>query len=209
MTVKVKICGITNLEDAQTAVQCGADVLGFNFYERSPRYIRPEFAKKIIQRLPAEVGKVGVFVKAAVGDIEKACSISGVGEVQLHGGETPSFVEEVVKVCRARVMKVLHVNTDFDASIALSYQVDAFLLDTYVSDFGGSGKTFDWSIASGFGKLFPKFYLAGGLTPENVADAVRTVRPFGVDVCSGVEVEKGKKVRAKVEAFIRNAKSAI
>lgn len=205
MPVKIKICGITNLDDALAAADLGADVLGFNFYEKSPRYISPDEAREIITKLPSEVGRIGVFVNA---DVQVIKSLDpDLDFFQLHGDESP---EDVSKIGDSKkVIKVLRVGPGFDPSDALNYSVGGFLLDTETMDFGGSGRKFDWDVAVRFKEVVPNFYLAGGLGPENVADAIRTVRPFAVDVCSGVESVKGTKDHKKLESFIRNARAAL
>ena len=207
--VRVKICGITNLEDALAAVEFGADALGFNFYQRSPRYIAPAAAREIISRLPKGVMNVGVFVNSSLAEVDHIYGMSSVVYVQLHGDETPQFVDKVVEFTGAIVIKALRVSENFDPQIAHDYDVRYFLLDASSSSaYGGTGEKFDWDAALKFKKLVPNFFLAGGLTPENVAEAVRQVEPFGVDVCSGVESTKGRKDHKKLEEFIRNARSA-
>ena len=205
--VKVKICGITNLGDARVAIDCGADFLGFNFYEKSPRYIYPDSAAEIIAKLPLAIIKVGVFVDPNVSEIEGTLSL--LDRVQLHGDETPEFVEQLTKTTGAKVIKALRVRVPFDPASALQYDVDGYLLDSFTKEFGGSGQSFDWDAALEFKKVVPDFYLAGGLTPDNVADAIRMVRPYAVDVSSGVEATKRNKDHKKVEAFIRAAKKAL
>lgn len=205
MAVKVKICGITNLADAQAAVDMGADALGFNFYKKSPRFIAPKTAAEIISALPNGIEKIGVFVDP---EMEQILSVVQMLDfVQLHGDEEPEFVASVSEL--AKVIKSLRVGTTFEPSSALLYPAVRFLLDSESAEFGGSGHTFSWTVANRFKELVPDFYLAGGLEPDNVADAIRVVHPYGVDVCSGVERTKGIKDHDKVEAFIRNAKEAI
>jgi phosphoribosylanthranilate isomerase len=207
--LKVKICGITNLRDALAAVGCGADAIGFNFYRMSPRYISPDIASEIIRELPEDLVKVGVFVNAGVSDIAEIGSICGLNVVQLHADEPASFIAELKARIRARVMKVIRVRNDFDIKGFAPPAADEFLLDSSTQEFGGSGVTFDWSIANEIGKLIPSFFLAGGLRPDNVAAAIRAVRPAGVDVSSGVESVPGKKDPEKIAEFIRNARTAL
>jgi phosphoribosylanthranilate isomerase len=209
MAVKVKICGITNLDDALLAVECGADALGFNFYENSPRYISPQETSQIISKLPPEIDKIGVFVNEHLHEIERACSAGVFDFIQLHGDETSGFVDQLAMRIETRIIKVFRVGNGFVPSTALDYAVHGYLLDADSTRFGGSGESFDWNIAIEFKELVPEFYLAGGLTPDNVADAIKKVRPYAVDVASGVELTKGKKDPKKVEAFIRNAKDAV
>jgi phosphoribosylanthranilate isomerase len=205
--VKVKICGITNLDDARLSVEYGADVLGFNFYEKSPRYIAPSEAREIIKQIDPGIETIGVFVNASIDEIANVTSITTIRTVQLHGDETPKFADRLRDVTGVYVIKALRVSTGFDPKTALEYNVNGFLLDTLSGkDYGGSGETFNWEIAREFKKIMPEFFLAGGLNPQNVADAVRAVRPSALDVCSGVESTKGKKDREKVAAFVRNAR---
>lgn len=202
--MKIKICGITNLEDALHAASVGADAFGFNFYERSPRYISPDAAREIGKQLPSEITKVGVFVNA---DVETIRSLDETLDLfQLHGDESPEYVSALGG---EKAIKALRIGRGFDLDRALDYSVKGFLLDTATSDFGGSGRSFDWDIAVRFKEVVPEFYLAGGLTPDNVAEAIARVHPYGVDVCSGVESMKGKKDHEKVEAFIRHARAAV
>ena len=205
MRVNIKICGITNIEDARAAIDLGADAIGFNFYERSPRYIPPARAIDIISRIDPSIEKIGVFVNA---NPETVLALDGsLDYFQFHGDETPHYLDGIGK--REKSIKVLRVGDSFDPNVALDYPVERFLLDTDTSGFGGAGKTFDWDAAIAFKQMESDFFLAGGLNSDNVADAIRRVRPFGVDVCSGVEREKGVKDHRKLEAFIRNARIAI
>lgn len=206
---KVKICGITNLEDAQHAVACGADMLGFNFYERSPRYVEPHLARDIVSALPDKLGKVGIFVNMEEYRVDEFIDLIGLTAVQMHGDEDRSFVNELRKYTDLTLIKALRVNKDFRVSSVAEYGANAILLDSYSADgYGGTGSVFDWTTARAVRTLVPTLYLAGGLNPENVADAIRQVRPYAVDVASGVESSPGKKDPKKVEAFIRNAKNA-
>lgn len=197
----VKICGITNLEDAVAAIAMGADALGFNFYKPSPRYITPESARKIIEQLPESVLKVGVFVnEESPKVVQKIANESGVTALQLHGDESPEYCRELAN---QPVIKTLAVSDDFDLHLPERYQVDAIMLDTKHNTLrGGTGRAFDWSIAQQVSKIVPQLYLAGGLSPENVADAIETVRPFAVDACSSLEVEPGKKNHERMRAFV-------
>ena len=207
---RVKICGITNLDDARAAVDVGADALGFNFYRKSRRYIDPDAAGEIISQLQTGVQTFGVFVNASVDEIEDAVSRARIDIVQLHGDESPDFVNTVATKFQVGVMKALRVSTEFDPGTALSYNTaEMFLLDAESAEFGGSGRTFDWSIARRLKESVPMFYLAGGLTPDNVAAAIRQIAPYGVDVCSGVEFEKGKKDLKKMATFIQEVRNAL
>jgi phosphoribosylanthranilate isomerase len=201
--VRVKICGITNLEDAVGAVEAGADALGFNFYPRSPRYIEPENARRIIEELPG-VLMVGVFVNAGVPEeVARVAEASKVSAVQLHGDESPAY-------CRALkslyVIKALRVAKDFVPESVSEYETEAILLDAFDGrERGGTGRAFDWEIARRVRELVPKLYLAGGLSAENVAEAVERVRPYAVDACSRLEHAPGRKDAARVRAFIAAA----
>src|SRR5689334_18040228 len=192
MMTRVKVCGITNLEDALAALEAGADMLGFNFYARSPRYVTPAVARKIIERLPADVSCVGVFVnEPAPADVERIAREAGLGAIQLHGDETPEYCQSLRGLT---TIKALRVGTDYTPETAEAFRTDAVLLDAYVAGArGGTGHTFDWTLAGLTRERVSKLFLAGGLNPDNVAAAVEAVRPYAVDVCSGVETSPGRK----------------
>jgi phosphoribosylanthranilate isomerase len=199
--VKVKICGITRLEDALLAARLGADALGFNFWPGSRRFIDPGAARAIVSRLPPFVTAVGVFVNQPPTEVLAAAAESGVAVVQLHGDEPP----EDCGGYPIPALKALRVSGPESLAAMERYRVQAFLLDAPSAGFGGSGATFDWALAreaSSRGTII----LAGGLGPENVAEAVRTVRPWAVDVASGVEAAPGVKDPDKLARFISNAK---
>jgi phosphoribosylanthranilate isomerase len=199
----VKICGITNLEDARFAVQCGADAIGFVFHEESPRFISHHRAAEIVRGLPDHISKIGVFVNAERKFVQDIIAHVNLSAVQLLGDEG---ADDLVNYATS-VIKVFRVYKDFDVSVMRNYIVDAFLLDTYKEgSFGGTGKAFDWNVAVK-AKEYGRIILSGGLSPENVEDAVRFVRPYGVDVSSGVEGSPGKKDPIKVRKFITRAKS--
>ena len=202
---RVKICGITNFEDAKAAIVYGADALGFVFYPKSPRAVTPETAKAIISSLPPFITVVGVFVDKDRGKLEKIASFAGLNIIQLHGSEPP-------KDCHAgrKVIKAIRVKDMSDLEPLNRYKaVSAFLLDTYSPDsIGGTGQIFNWEIAVE-AKKFGRIILAGGLNPENVEDAINQVQPYGVDVSSGVEgPTKGEKDHKKLRLFIERAKNA-
>jgi len=198
---RVKICGITRKEDSLAAVAEGAHALGFIFVQSSPRYITPDRASAIIRGLPPYVSTIGVFVNASRGQILAAMQVSRVSSIQLHGDETP----EQVLGFPCSVTKAFRVTEKFDPACMKDYDVAAFLLDAYSPlTYGGTGKTIDWDVARKAAGVRPVI-LSGGLTAENVAEAIKVVQPWAVDVSSGVEAEPGKKDPAKVEAFIRNA----
>ncbi|HMK42867.1 MAG TPA: phosphoribosylanthranilate isomerase [Dissulfurispiraceae bacterium] len=201
--LKIKICGITNAEDALAAAEYGADALGFVFYSGSPRHVAPESARSIIEQLPPFITTVGVFVNEAVENICRIQAETGVGVVQLHGEELPD-------VCLAfpHAIKAFRVRTLTDLAPFSRYHADAFLLDAYSPGaYGGTGQIFNWDIAVE-AKKFGRIILAGGLTPDNIARAIDHVRPYAVDVSSGVEERKGKKDLEKVRLFIQRAKVA-
>lgn len=200
----IKICGITNLDDAHAAVAAGADALGFNFYTPSPRYITPASAREIINTLPDSILTVGVFVNEGSPDAVMAIADqAGVKSVQLHGDESPDY-------CRAlnSVIKTFAVSENFDIDQIRAYEVDAIMLDTKDNRLrGGTGRVFDWSIAQQVSQLFPKIFLAGGLSPENVGEAIAMVHPYAVDTCSAVEEKPGIKNHARMRVFISNVRS--
>jgi phosphoribosylanthranilate isomerase len=204
---KVKICGITNLEDALLSVQFGADELGFNFYPKSPRYVRPEQIRLILEQLPANILTIGVFVDANHNVIEDIMLRTGLTAVQLHGSENAEFVRRQRENIDATVIKAFRVSNTFKAEDVLQFDVDAILLDAYSPNLhGGTGETFDWEIAKQVRGIYPKMYLAGGLSPENVRQAISDVAPFAVDVCSAVESSPGKKDSELLRRFIAEAK---
>ncbi|HEX8650665.1 MAG TPA: phosphoribosylanthranilate isomerase [Pyrinomonadaceae bacterium] len=202
--VQVKICGITNLEDALVALRAGADALGFNFYQGSPRYIEPEAAQHIIEQLPARVLTVGVFVNEGRPEVvARIADRARVSALQLHGDESIDY-------CRALkdrfVIKALRVTRDFRPESAARYETDAVLLDAFAGPArGGTGRMIDWRLARRTRELVPKLFLAGGLAPENVAEAIRVVEPYAVDACSRLEFAPGRKDSSRVEAFIAAA----
>jgi phosphoribosylanthranilate isomerase len=198
----VKICGITTLADAMVAVEAGADALGFNFYRPSPRYIRPEKAREIIDRLPESILKVGVFVNEDVESVARIATEANLSAVQLHGDETPEYCHELAG---QYVIKVFRAGDGVDVE---TYGVDAIMLDTKDDLLrGGTGRVFYWSIAQRTNDSTPKLFLAGGLSPENVAEAITTVRPYAVDACSSLEESPGRKDHTRVRAFVKAVRS--
>jgi phosphoribosylanthranilate isomerase len=201
----IKICGITNLSDAVTAVEAGADMLGFNFYEPSPRYISPDEARKIIEKLPEHVMSIGVFVNEAVSKIRSITNTTKIRTLQLHGDETPAYCEELDNY---DVIKVFRVGNNFEPQQTLGYEVKSIMLDASHPELrGGTGSVFDWSIAVAVQNLGRELFLAGGLSPENVAGAIKTVAPCAVDACSSLEVQPGKKDPQRVAEFIAAVRS--
>ncbi len=200
--VRVKICGLTRLEDARLAISLGADALGFIFYPRSPRYILPEKAKEIIAQLPPYVTTVGVFVNEPKESIIKIMNLTGIDMIQLHGEESPGFCASFFP----RVVKAFRIREIDDLSEIINYKgrVRAILLDTFVRGIpGGTGQTFNWELALEAKKLGIPVILAGGLSPENVADAIKKVDPFGIDISSGVESSPGLKDQVKLRDLFK------
>ena len=205
MGTRVKICGITNLADAQAAVEAGADALGFNFYEKSPRHVSVKTAAEISKQIPPFIMRAGVFVNADEDLVTRAIGECGLSLLQFHGDEPPEFCAQFGLMS----MKDFRIRDENSLEELPKFQTDAYLLDAYSSDArGGTGEKFNWDLAIEAQKFGKPVFLAGGLTPENVADAVRTVRPFGVDVSSGVESSPGKKEHAKIRAFIAAVRKA-
>ncbi len=206
--VKVKVCGITNLQDAQIAVEAGADALGFIIYQKSKRFIKAKEVRLITSQLPPFVSKVGVFVNEDPRQVLEILSYAHLDFAQLHGEESPQECEYIGK---NRVIKVFRLKSKEEVSKIEPYagKVRAFLLDTYnAKAYGGTGKPFDWEIALEVKRRFPQvpLILSGGLTPENVSSAVSKVKPFAVDVCSGVELFPGKKDPEKLTFFLKKGK---
>lgn len=202
--VRIKICGITNIEDALAAVEAGADALGFVFYNKSPRNISPDQAAALIRRLPPFVQTVGLFVNEELAVVNGIADRCGLDIVQLHGDETPEYCSGV----RRRLIKAFRVKDETCLDLINGYDVAACLLDAWSpTAYGGTGKTFNWEIAAA-AAASKRIILAGGLTPENVAAAVRAVRPYAVDVSSGVESAPGIKDPEKMRSLVRNARSA-
>lgn len=203
---RVKICGITNWTDARRAFEAGADFLGFNFYPGSPRFISPAQAGKIVKRLPKGVAAVGVFVNETEDAVIKVARRLKLDFVQLHGEETPETVAKIAQY--VPVIKALRVRKPFQAAQLQRFKcASAFLLDGFDRRaHGGTGKTFDWTVARRV-KHGRNIFLAGGLSPENAAEAKKSVAPYALDVCSGVEAKPGKKDAARIEAFMRAVKN--
>jgi phosphoribosylanthranilate isomerase len=205
--VKVKICGITNLEDARQALESGATFIGFNFYKRSPRYVTPGAARGILRRLPKKTKSVGVFVNEPEEKMLAIARQTGLNYLQLHGEESPTTVARLRRTLP--VIKAVRVrNSSSIAKLARYKHVAAFLLDGFDRRrLGGSGTSFDWEVVRR-AKPAGHIFLAGGLTPGNVARAIRSAKPYAVDVCSGVEAKPGKKDPALVKSFVRAVRAA-
>ncbi len=200
---KVKICGITRLDDALAAARLGADAVGFNFWPRSKRHLPPADARAIVRRLPSFVTPVGVFVDPTRDEVLRAVDQSGIAVAQLHGDEPP----ELCLSLPLPVLKAIRVADVHALAAIASYEVQGFLLDAPTAGYGGSGLTFDWELAAQVARELP-IVLAGGLGPDNVAEAVRVVRPWAVDVASGVERAPGVKDHDRMRLFIERAKEA-
>jgi phosphoribosylanthranilate isomerase len=194
----VKVCGITNEADAQMAVEAGANALGFNFYTESPRYITPDHARRIIRTVKGPFLRVGVFVNATEGELASAVDQSGLDIVQLHGNRCPSQLPSSYRVWRSIVVA--------EKTVSRLAEAEAYVLDTPSLRFGGSGRSFDWSLAAAFPH---RKIIAGGLDGTNVGDAIRIALPWGVDACSRLESTPGRKDRNRVRDFIRQALIAL
>ena len=204
MSVKVKICGITSVADGLAAAEAGADMIGLMLYEKSPRHVSLQTAAEIARALPPFVLRVGVFVNPTEELVLRAIADCGVTLLQFHGDEPPEFCTQFGMMS----MKAFRIRDAGSLAALPDYSTEAYLLDAYSADaLGGTGAKFNWELAIEAKKLGRPIVLAGGLTPENVAEAVRQVQPFGVDVSSGVESSPGKKDPAKVRAFIASVRT--
>ena len=200
----VKICGITNLADAVAAVDAGADALGFNFYRPSPRYIATASAREIIKQMPSRVLNVGVFVNESLEILLEIAAETGITALQLHGDESPDYCSALADYF---VIKTLSA-TDFSTEHALAYTVSAVMIDAGDKQTrGGTGRVVDWSLAAKLRRAVPKLFLAGGLSPANIEEAIVAVQPYAVDACSSLERTPGKKNHDEVRAFIKNVRS--
>ncbi len=200
LIVKVKICGITNYKDAAAAVDMGADLLGFNFYPKSPRFIPPEKAMKIINKLPAFIDIAGVFVNESIEQIHETKNLCQLDWIQLHGDESPEFCKEFLSH-NVKIMKAIRVKDQTDIERAEDFFTDAILLDAFHPEkYGGTGLTFDWNIVGHIGK---RVFLAGGINPDNAPEAIE-LGVYGIDVCSGIEAEPGKKDHKKMKKLFEN-----
>lgn len=198
--VRVKICGITNAQDAHRAVAAGAWALGFIFHKKSPRYVSPSKVRPIIESLPPFVTPVGVFVNQSAMAVRDICRMARISTVQFHGEETPGYCKSF---SHFKIIKAFKVGETFDFGQAAGYKVDAYLFDTFSEAApGGTGKSFNWQLLAG--QHFAKpVILSGGLNPENVAAAVEALRPYAVDVASGVEQSHGIKDPRRLKAFFK------
>ncbi len=200
LIVKVKICGLTNYEDAAAAVDMGADLLGFNFYAKSPRFVPPEKATEIINKLPGFIDIAGVFVNSSPEQIQETIGQCQLDWVQLHGDEDPQFCRSLLSL-NVRTMKAIRVKNQTDIEKADSFFTDAILLDAFDPEkYGGTGLTFNWNVIGHIGK---RIFLAGGINPDNAAGAVE-LGVYGIDICSGIESEPGKKDHKKMKKLFEN-----
>jgi phosphoribosylanthranilate isomerase len=207
--VKVKVCGITNLQDASKAIEYGADALGFNFYPPSPRYISPAEAQAILKELPPEICKVALFVNESREKVEQVLSCGflpdgrqAFGALQFHGEES----EEYCRNWKLKVIRAFRVKDRSSLEGIRGFPADFYLLDSWVPGYGGSGSSFPWEWVVGLEA--DQLILAGGLDVQNVAEAIQRIHPYGVDVCTGVEAKPGIKDHEKLKEFIRAAKDA-
>lgn len=204
-TVRIKVCGITNARDALAAVEAGADALGFMFFEQSARHIPGGAAAAIIRELPPFIARVGVFVNPTEAAVRACIQQTGIDTLQFHGDEPPAFC----RLFGLKAIKAFRVQDESSLLALPGYAQETWLLDSYMpGQLGGTGKKFNWDLARSAVRLNGRVILAGGLTPENVAEAVKQVRPYAVDVSSGVESAPGKKEMAKMSAFVAAVRSA-
>lgn len=200
----IKICGITNLNDAESAINAGANALGFMFVRQSPRFVTPEIVSGMSRLLPPHIARVGLFVNAPLDEVRRVADVCELTLVQLHGEESPAYCRSVGRP----VLKAFRVKDSASLRPMRSFDVSAYLLDAYVpGKSGGTGETFDWEHARAAAAQY-RVVLAGGLTPDNVGSAIRQVNPYGVDVSSNVEASPGVKDPQKMRAFVHSAKEA-
>ena len=209
---KIKICGITNLADARAAIAAGADMLGFNFYRTSPRFIEPQDARAIIDALRPDIRKVsrtvtmvGVFVNEPAESVVRIAEETRIAAIQLHGDESVELCRKLKTLLPDRfLIKVIRASGEAVTERATEYDVDAIMLDAFDAALrGGTGRTVDWTLARRTGEAVPRLFLAGGLSPENVADAISAVQPYAIDACSALESSPGHKDAERVNAFVR------
>ena len=206
MLTRIKICGLTSLADAREAVEAGADALGFVFHPPSPRAVRPEVVREITRQLPPFVARVGVFVDTDADRAEEIARIAGLDTLQFHGKESPEYCGRFE---RYRVVKAFRMDGPGALARLEEYKRFAWLLDSYVPGvLGGTGQTFNWDLACEAVRMGGQVILAGGLVPENAARAVAAVRPYAVDVSSGVEIAPGRKDPARIRAFVAAVRGA-
>lgn len=205
----VKICGITSLDDGRAALDAGADMLGFNFFRPSPRFIEPVAAGRILESLRKErsvpIDAVGVFVNEPSPEaVMEIVATAGIDAAQLHGDESIEFCQRLRNLLQGKsLIKVLRVIGRFTPTETEAYAADAIMLDSFHGEMrGGTGHVFDWSIAAAVRESVPRLFLAGGLSPDNVARAIAQVRPYAVDACSSLESAPGQKDAERMKAFV-------
>lgn len=208
---RIKICGLTRSKDVQAAVGAGADAIGFVFYANSPRYVTPVAAARLMTLISPFVATVGLFVNAPLQEVQQVLAQAPVSLLQFHGDETPEYCAAIAKAVNRPFIRALRVRPDMTAEDLLKYAQDyrdaaGLLLDTFVDGYGGGGKVFDWSLIPK--ELAPQVVLSGGLSVQNATEAVLRVRPYAVDVSSGVELSKGIKDADKIRAFIGAVRQA-
>lgn len=202
--VKVKICGITNLEDALTAQRVGASALGFVFYSKSPRYIPPESAQRIISQLNKKIKRIGVFVNADSASVKKTARFCRLDMLQFHGDETPDFCR---KFKEYTIIKAFRIKNKDSLKDIERYPVDYYLFDTFKKDsFGGTGTCFNWDILKGL-KTAKPFFLSGGLNSKNIVSAIKSIKPSWVDASSALEAKPGIKDKKLLQDFITKTRS--
>ena len=203
--VKVKICGITNLEDALASFFSGAAALGFVFYKKSPRFIQPEKAARILRILPKKIKRVGVFVDEKASTVKKIAKLCGLDMLQFHGKESPQYCKQFNGY---KVIKAFRISKPQDLEGASKYKTFAYLFDSFSkARLGGTGNKFNWKILAQAARIKPIVFLSGGLTAGNIKQAVKLVKPDWVDVSSSLELKPGKKNHKKIQKFIQKVKS--
>ncbi|MES2316675.1 MAG: phosphoribosylanthranilate isomerase [Pseudomonadota bacterium] len=212
---RIKICGLTRPEDVRAAVACGADALGFVFYPKSPRYVSASDAGALMAAVPPFVSTVALFVNASVDAVLAVAAVAPFAQLQFHGDETAAQCASIAGAVNRPFMRVFRVKPDTSAADLLEYEhhyrsasrlFSGLLLDTYVDAYGGAGKVFDWSLIPK--ELAPRVVLSGGLSVQNATEAVAGVRPYAVDISSGVERDKGIKDARKIAAFVAAVRAA-
>ena len=205
--IQIKICGVTNANDARACVELGADMIGFNFYRKSPRYIDPAIARRIVDALPPRISAVGVFVDAHPAEICEIAQIAGIRCVQLHGNATPESCSELAH--EFRVIRALSTGAQFEPEHTAAFPHCDVLIDAYHPVLkGGTGQTCDWSAARAAARYARCLILSGGLSSDNVGRAIAAVKPYAVDVCSGIESSPGVKDHRALEQFVSAARAA-
>lgn len=206
MRTRIKICGITRTEDAHAAASAGVDALGFMFFKESKRYISPESAGPIVRSLPPLVEPVAVFVNESAEEIRRICAECNIRTIQLHGEESPEFCRSLSTL---RIIKAFRIRERLDLAGLPEFRTSAWLLDSFsAAQRGGTGEKFDWELASSAMVHHVPVFLAGGLNAANISAAIRQVRPYAVDLSSGVEVSPGIKDHAKIRELVRAAREA-